>query len=191
MRIGVLAIQGDYAKHQAMLIQKGVEAPLIRTETELAACDGLIIPGGESTTMTTMLQKHGLWQPMIDFGRKKYIMGTCAGLILLAKEVPGHNYPTLSLLDIRVIRNAYGRQIDSFIDQVDITLEGHARSFTGVFIRAPKISRVGKDVKILGRHRQEVVMVENDHILGCTFHPELTTDASIHQYFMKKIHPGK
>lgn len=187
MRIGVLAIQGDYAKHQAMLLRMGVEAPLIRTASTLAECDGLIIPGGESTTMATMMQKHDLWQPIIEFGRHQAIMGTCAGLILLARSVPDHDLPTLGLLDITVTRNAYGRQVDSFIDQVTIELNGQSTGFAAVFIRAPKISHSGATVNIIGRHHRDAVMVENDRILACTFHPELTDDVSIHQYFQNKV----
>ncbi|MBN2355614.1 pyridoxal 5'-phosphate synthase glutaminase subunit PdxT [candidate division KSB1 bacterium] len=186
MRIGVLAVQGDYAKHHSMLLQMGLKTRLVRTDADLAGCDALIIPGGESTTMTTVMQKHGLWQPVIEFGRQKPIMGTCAGLILLATEVPDHGLPTLGLLDVAVIRNAYGRQVDSFVDQVTLDLNGKLNKYTGVFIRAPKISRSGANVKILGYHQQDIVMVETEHILACTFHPELTEDDAIHRYFHTK-----
>ena len=124
MRIGVLAIQGDYGKHQEMVVELGQEAPLVRTERELGECDGLIVPGGESTTLTILLQKHGLWDPLHEFGQRKAIFGTCTGLILLSREVRGHKLASLNLIDLTVERNAYGRQIDSFIDLVRLDLRG-------------------------------------------------------------------
>lgn len=186
MRIGVLAIQGDYAKHRSILLDLKVEAPLVREKTELAICDGLIIPGGESTTLSTLMEKHDLWQSVIKFGQRKSIFGTCAGIIVLAADVPGHGRPTLGLLDISVTRNAYGRQIDSFIDDVTLILNGKSHAMPGIFIRAPKITHCGEQVKIIGHYHQEIVMVENDNIMACTFHPELTSDPSVHQYFIHK-----
>jgi pyridoxal 5'-phosphate synthase pdxT subunit len=187
MRIGVLAIQGDYAKHASMLQSLGLESPQVRTEPDLNLCDGLIIPGGESTTLTTVMQKHGLWKPLLDFGRRKAIFGTCAGLIVLATDVPGHGLPTLGLLDVSVLRNAYGRQIDSFIDDISLSFDGTTRTLPGVFIRAPRITRCGPGVNIIGRHGGDIVLVETEHLLAATFHPELTKDRAIHEYFKHKV----
>ncbi len=187
MRIGVLAVQGDFGKHRDMLLRLDIEALLVRTPQALAQCDGVIIPGGESTTLTTVMQKHGLWQPLQEFGRRKVIFGTCAGLIIVANEVPGHAHSTLDLIDITVARNAYGRQVDSFIDTVKLELQGAAHTMEGVFIRAPKIVACGNSVHILGHYRKDVVAAENEHILVCTFHPELTDDTALHRYFLHKV----
>lgn len=187
MIIGVLAIQGDYARHREMLLAMGEETLLVRTADELAGCDGLIVPGGESTTLTTLLQKHGLWEPLQEFGRRKAIFGTCAGLILLASAARDHHCQTLGLIDLEVQRNAYGRQIDSFIDTVRLELNGQAGTMEGVFIRAPKIIHLGAAVTPLGWHGGDVVAAENTHILVSTFHPELTDDTTLHRYFTAKV----
>lgn len=187
MQIGVLAVQGDYAKHVEALQQLGQKPVLVRTEKELAVCDGLIIPGGESTTLTIVMQKHGLWEPLRTFGSEKMIFGTCAGLIILATEVPNHPFTPLQLIDITVERNAYGRQVDSFIDEVELTVRERVHRIPGFFIRAPRIIRVGDGTSIIGRHNGEIVMVENEHILAATFHPELTDDSFVHQYFLQKL----
>ncbi|HOY44230.1 MAG TPA: pyridoxal 5'-phosphate synthase glutaminase subunit PdxT [bacterium] len=187
MRIGVLAIQGDYGKHRQMLESLGQEAPLVRTERELEECDGLIVPGGESTTLTILLQKHGLWDPLQAFGRRKAIFGTCAGLILLSREVRDHKLASLNLIDLEVERNAYGRQIDSFIDRVRLDLRGTPGSMEGVFIRAPRIIACGMEVTPLGWHREEVVAAENEHIMVSTFHPELTESTLLHRHFLTKV----
>ncbi len=186
MQVGVLAIQGDYHCHVQTLLKLGVAPILVRTETELNRCSGLIIPGGESTTLTIVMQKHGLWEPLQRYGKQKTIFGTCAGLIILATETPNHPFAPLGLIDVTVERNAYGRQVDSFIDNVNLTLHKKKQRIPGFFIRAPKIRQVGKGVRILGKHRQEIVLVENEHILAATFHPELTEDASLHKYFLQK-----
>lgn len=186
MHIGVLAIQGDYAKHQEMLGKLGQESRLVRTEAELAACDGLILPGGESTTMMILLQKHGLWDPLRTFGRRKAIYGTCAGLILLAREVKDDTVATLNLIDLLVERNAYGRQIDSFIDTLRVEIAGYSGQMEGVFIRAPKILTCGPGVTPLAWHGNDPVAAENGHILVSTFHPELTDDPRFHRHFLSK-----
>jgi pyridoxal 5'-phosphate synthase pdxT subunit len=186
MQVGVLAVQGDYHCHVTALQKLGAEPLLVRTPAQLNQCAGLIIPGGESTTLTIVMQKHGLWEPLQRFGSKRTIFGTCAGLIILAVETPNHPFAPLGLIDVTVERNAYGRQIDSFIDNVNLTLHKKKLRIPGFFIRAPKIVRVGKAVRVLGKHRQEIVLVENEHILAATFHPELTDDLSLHQYFLQK-----
>jgi len=187
MPIGVLAIQGDFSKHVVALQRLGHTALLVRTTAELDQCDGLIIPGGESTTLTIVMQKHQLWEPLRRFGKEKVIFGTCAGLIILATKVPNHAFAPLGLIDVTVERNAYGRQKDSFIDDVNVTLNGRDHQIPGFFIRAPKILHTGQTTSVLGTHDDEIVLVENDHVLAATFHPELTNDTSIHDYFLHKI----
>ncbi len=128
-----------------------------------------------------------MFTPLKEFGKEKPIFGTCAGLITLASRVENYPQETLDLIDISVVRNAYGRQIDSFIDSIKIRLNNNITEYEGVFIRAPKIKRVGEGVRALAYHHDDIVMAENDHILVATFHPELTEDTRIHEYFLKKI----
>jgi len=170
MKIGVLAIQGDFAAHARALAKIGVLAVEIRRADELMNLDGLIIPGGESTTMLKFVQERG-----------KPIFGTCAGAILLARDVQNPPQASLGLIDIAVARNAYGRQVDSFISDVDSSMEGGP--LEAVFIRAPRILRVGPEVEIIARHGDEPVMVREKNILAATFHPELTADERVHRLF--------
>jgi 5'-phosphate synthase pdxT subunit len=186
MTIGILAVQGDFALHDKMLRQLDVETLLVRTKEMVNACHGLILPGGESTTLTNLLKKHGLWDELSAFAETRPIFGTCAGLIILAKRVVKNNLQPLGLIDISVERNAYGRQIDSFIDDITLHLDKQEQC-EGVFIRAPKIVAIGKSVMPLAWHKQDIVLVESDHILAGTFHPELTDNPKIHQYFIAKI----
>jgi 5'-phosphate synthase pdxT subunit len=187
VRIGVVAIQGDFERHQLILEKLQIEHIPVRNVDQLKQCDALIIPGGESTTILKLLKASKLSHSIKKFAQKKAIMGTCAGLIVLANKV--HNPPmeSLQLLDVEVTRNAYGRQIDSFIGDIRISLDEHTNDFEGVFIRAPKIIKVGQGIKSIGFHGKEVVMVENSHILAATFHPELTNDTSIHEHFANKV----
>jgi len=187
VKIGILALQGDFAKHGRMVRLLGHEAVFVRYPQELAHCDKLIIPGGESTTLLKLIEKNHMREPLIDFGKQKAVMGTCAGLIILSNDAPGLPHQPLGLIDIAVRRNAYGRQIDSFVDDVSITLNHEQSTFTAVFIRAPKIKSVGKGVAILGRHGQDIVLAATRHILVATFHPELTEDTRIHDYFINTI----
>ncbi len=187
MDIGILSLQGDFAKHAAAVERLGHTARLVRYERELKQCDKLIIPGGESTTILKLVEKNELRPALLDFGKNRAIMGTCAGLIVLSTEAGDLPHEPFRLIDLEVERNAYGRQIDSFIDTVKIRLNGEVIDFEGVFIRAPKIRSVGEDVRILGYHKEDVVMAANAHILVATFHPELTDDLRIHQYFIDKV----
>ncbi len=187
MKIGILAVQGDFELHGKMLTNLGVEYTLVRLPRDLASCQGLIIPGGESTTFVKLLKKSGLFEELRKFGRQKTIMGTCAGLIILARKIRNYPLETLGLINIEVERNAYGRQIDSFVDNVEINLNGTIKNFEAVFIRAPKIVRLGEGVTALGKHKSDIVLAENKHILVATFHPELTDDTRIHEYFLKKV----
>lgn len=186
MKIGVVAIQGDFERHQQVLEKLQIEHIPVRNIDQLNLCDALIIPGGESTTILKLFKTYKLNQAIKKFSKERAIMGTCAGLILLANKVHNPSMESLQLLDVEVTRNAYGRQIDSFIGDIRISLDEQTNDFEGVFIRAPKINKVGQGTKSIGFLGQDVVMVENSHILAATFHPELTDDTSIHEYFLNK-----
>ena len=187
MIIGILAIQGDFELHQKVLSKIHVDNIFVKTLQDLNKCSGLIIPGGESTTFVKLMKANNLFNPVIAFGRKKAIMGTCAGLIILAEKVHNLDLETLKLIDIEVSRNAYGRQIDSFIDHFELSITNNKSLFEGVFIRAPKIVKMGEGIRALGFHKNDVVLAENENILVATFHPELTEDTRIHEYFITKV----
>lgn len=189
--IGVLALQGDYEKHLQMLQRLGCGGRLVYTAEDLQACDGLIVPGGESTTLILLMKKHGLWEPIRNFARRRPYFGTCAGCIVAARNVLGREQESLDLIDIAVERNAYGRQVDSFIDEVQIVLNGQYGVYEGVFIRAPKIRALGEGVQTLGKHGKDVVLAQQKHVLVATFHPELTDDPTIHQYFLDIVQRRK
>jgi len=187
-KVGILALQGDYILHQQTLQNIKQDCFLVRTKDELKKCDALIIPGGESTTIRKLASENGLFDAIKNFGKEKPIMGTCAGLILLAKEVSDSRVEeNLALLDISVKSNAYGRQINSFVQVGKINLQNGNPNFEMVFIRAPKIVDVGKTVEKIGFCDDEVVMVRHKNLLGLSFHPELTSDTRIHQYFVDQF----
>jgi pyridoxal 5'-phosphate synthase pdxT subunit len=190
-RVGVLALQGDFAAHAAAVERAGAEPVLVRDAEQLEGLDGLVIPGGESTTMLKLLHYDGLMEPLARFGREKPIFGTCAGAILLASEVTRPNQESLALMDIGVERNGYGRQLDSRVANIDPEPEFEQRSQPGkleaVFIRAPIIRRVGPETKVLARYQGDPVLVEQGRHLVATFHPELTPDARVHSYFLEKL----
>jgi 5'-phosphate synthase pdxT subunit len=189
IRVGVLALQGDFAKHIAQMQSLGVEVQEVRMPEELHACHGLIIPGGESTVMHKLLDFMHMQKALLQFAEKKPIFGTCAGLILMAKTVKNSFLDSLNLLDITVERNAFGRQIDSFqIDvQVNFSESGPEKTIQACFIRAPRIVTWGKSVKILSELEKEPVLVQEGHHLGASFHPELTNSSLIHAYFLQII----
>jgi len=187
MIIGILAIQGDFELHQKVLYGIRTDNILVKTPQDLNKCNGLIIPGGESTTFVKLMKVNNLFNSVIAFGQNKAIMGTCAGLIILAKKVHNLEHETLKLIDIEVSRNAYGRQIDSFIDHIELSINNNKSLFEGVFIRAPKIVKIGEGARSLGFHKNDVVLAENENILAATFHPELTEDTRIHEYFVTKV----
>ncbi|MGH9432590.1 MAG: pyridoxal 5'-phosphate synthase glutaminase subunit PdxT [Terriglobia bacterium] len=186
--IGILAVQGDFALHARMLEKIGVPFRLVKHASEFAEIGGLILPGGESTTMLRFLAEEKLDAAIRQFAADgKPIFGTCAGAILLAREVLNPPQERLGLLDITVERNGYGRQIDSSVQQGDLPeLADHPVEM--VFIRAPIIRRVGEAVRVLGRAAGQPVLVEQDNVLAATFHPELTPDETIHRYFLGKAH---
>ncbi|MEK6322132.1 MAG: pyridoxal 5'-phosphate synthase glutaminase subunit PdxT [Acidobacteriota bacterium] len=184
--IGVLAIQGDFAAHARALRRIGASAIEVRRAVDLCPVDGLIIPGGESTTMLKFIEEESLAVPITDFARAgKPIFGTCAGAILLARQVYNPTQPSLGLIDIAVERNAYGRQVDSFIAVVETSFEGGA--LEAVFIRAPKIKQVGPNVEVLASLNQEPVLVREHNIVGATFHPELSADDRMHRLFVEMV----
>jgi len=192
-RVGVLALQGDYQAHQRALERAGAEVVEVRTAADLENVEGLVIPGGESTTMVKLLEREKLLDPLREFGRRRPIFGTCAGAILLATEVANAAQASLGLpaqaslglMDMQVERNAYGRQLDSRIAHLDP--EGMDGGLEAVFIRAPIIRQVGKDAKVLATYQGDPVLVEQGRHLAATFHPELTDDARIHLMFLQKI----
>ena len=187
--IGVLALQGDFEAHREALQRAGARVRPVRTAAELNGVDGLIIPGGESTTMLKLLDYENLFEPLRRFGAEKPIFGTCAGAILLASEVVNPPQPSLSLLDMTVERNGYGRPIDSRIAQIE--LEGD-RAAEAVFIRAPVIRRVGPDAKVLATYLNAPVLVAQGRHLAATFHPELNqTDNRIHSLFVDKVNSAR
>jgi len=185
--VGILAIQGDFAMHAKMLDAMGAPWMLVKHPADLEAISGLIMPGGESTTMLKLFALGGIGTAIKEFAAKgKPIYGTCAGAILLAKEVLNPPQERLGLIDIAIERNAYGRQIDSSVQAGECPdLTDHPVEM--VFIRAPIIRRVGEGVRVLGRCGTLPVLVEEGNILAGTFHPELTADQTVHQYFLKKL----
>jgi 5'-phosphate synthase pdxT subunit len=185
--IGVLAIQGDFALHAKMLERIGAPYMLVKHASDLAEVGGLIMPGGESTTMLKFLSGEGMGKAIKQFAAAgQPVFGTCAGAILLAKEVLNPAQERLGLLDISIERNAYGRQVDSSVRQGECP-ELSPRPVEMVFIRAPIIRRVGEGVRVLGRCDGLPVLVEQDNLLAATFHPELTEDETVHWYFLKKL----
>jgi 5'-phosphate synthase pdxT subunit len=190
-KVGVLALQGDFEAHGNALRRAGAEPVFVRTRAELESVDGLVIPGGESTTMLKLLRLEDLYEPLSEFGRTKPIFGTCAGAILLAREVCNPAQESLGLMNIGIERNAYGRQIDSRVAEVEPSAEFAERTAPGgleaVFIRAPIIRRVGDEARVLASYNGDPVLVEQGRHLVATFHPELTADSRVHELFLKKL----
>lgn len=187
MKIGVLALQGAFAEHQQMLARCGVEAPQVRLPEQLAELDGLILPGGESTTIGKLLRRYGFVQPLQSFAREgKGLWGTCAGMIVLAREVvdglPDQLH--LDLLDLRVTRNAFGRQVDSFQTPLELPILG-SEPFPAVFIRAPLAQPLG-EVEVLASYQGQVVAARQGSVMATSFHPELSPDPRLHQWFCQQ-----
>jgi pyridoxal 5'-phosphate synthase pdxT subunit len=180
--IGVLALQGAFDVHAKRLTELGASACLIRKPEELGLIDALVIPGGESTTFLKHLERAGFFTALDTFVRNKPVFGTCAGCILLAKEVANPTQPSFGVLDISVERNAYGRQNDSVILHAETTLPGGPMEM--VFIRAPRISRIGPSIEVFARRDGDPVLVRSGRILAATFHPELSEDRRVHQLFL-------
>jgi pyridoxal 5'-phosphate synthase pdxT subunit len=190
-RVGVLSLQGDFEAHGRALERAGAEAVYVRTAADLEDLDGLIIPGGESTTMLKLLHMEDLMGPLAEFGRKKPIFGTCAGAILLANRVSNPSQESLALVDLAIERNAYGRQVDSRVVNIDADPSFSTRTRPGsieaVFIRAPIIREVGPKARVLAEYEGDPVLVEDGRHLISTFHPELTGDSRVHELFLSKL----
>jgi 5'-phosphate synthase pdxT subunit len=185
-KVGVLALQGDVEKHMLAVERSGAEAVAVRTPEALGAVDALILPGGESTTQGMLLERYGLMEPL----RRRTVegmpvLGTCTGLILLAREIAGSEQPRIGALDVTVRRNAYGRQVDSFEADIPVPALGEV-PMRAVFIRAPVIERVGPEVEVLASVEDRPVLVRQGGILGCAFHPELTEDTRIHESLVRR-----
>lgn len=188
MTVGVLALQGAFAKHIAMLHALGVEAMEVRKPEDLSTCDGLIIPGGESTTIFRQIHFIHLVPSLREFSKSKPVFGTCAGLILMSNEIISDAMTPFGWLDVSVERNAYGRQAESFVQEIELHLESRQRHpMQAIFIRAPRICRTGVKVEILAEINGEPVLVKEGHYLGATFHPELSQDSAIHEYFIGMV----
>lgn len=187
MKVGVLALQGAFLEHQEVLHRLGVEANQVRLPEELEGLQGLIIPGGESTTIGKLLKEYRLDEAIKDkVGAGMAIFATCAGLILLARKAGGLPFPSLGLIDIEVQRNAYGRQVDSFEADIEVPALPDG-TFHAIFIRAPVINRVEPEVEVVARLGDDIVAARQGKLLVATFHPELTRDLRFHAYFLNAL----
>jgi pyridoxal 5'-phosphate synthase pdxT subunit len=184
-RVGVLAIQGDYAAHAEALTESGAEPVEVRKPEELDDLNGLVLPGGESTTMLKFLEKRHFFDALKEYCRRHPVFGTCAGTILLARDVQNPAQRSLGVLDIVVERNAYGRQIDSSILTAQTSLPGGPLEM--VFIRAPRIVRTGSAVEVLARRDDFATLVRQGNVLAATFHPELSSDRRVHKAFVETV----
>ncbi len=185
-RVGILAIQGDVEAHAAAVRGVGAIPVRVLREKDLDGLAALILPGGESTTITKGMDRLGLWQPLAEFANGgRPILGTCAGAILMAREVEHHPVQTLSLIDVTARRNAYGTQVDSFAAQVDPGGADRLSGFRCVFIRAPQLRRPGPEVEVLARVAGEAVLVQQGRCLAATFHPELSEDRRVHRLLLE------
>lgn len=182
--VGILALQGAFLEHARSVAACGARAVEIRKPEQLYGCDALIIPGGESTAIGKLMDQFGIFEPVCRFGAEgRPIFGTCAGMVLLAKEIEGSEQPRLGLMDITVRRNAFGRQVDSFEADIDVPVLG-GPPVRGVFIRAPYVTAVGPGAETLAVFDGKVVLVRQGRLLAGAFHPELTTDTRLHEYFL-------
>mgnify|MGYP005837316471 CR=1 FL=1 len=187
MLIGVLALQGAFREHQEMLAACGVKTIQVRRPAELEKVDALVIPGGESTTIGKLMKDYGLFEPIKKRGEEGMpIFGTCAGLVLLAKEIEGSNQERIGLMNVAAKRNAYGRQVDSFEEDLEIPALGN-EPFRAVFIRAPYITGTAPGVEVLAVHDGKVVCAREGVFLAAAFHPELTDDPRMHKYFLEIV----
>lgn len=186
MKIGVLALQGAVAEHIRMIEKAGAEGIAIKRPEQLEEIQGLIIPGGESTTIGKLMKTYGFIEAIRSLAdERKPVFGTCAGLILVAKQIKDQAEAHLKLMDIEVSRNAFGRQRESF--ETDLVVKGLDDPIRAVFIRAPLINKVGEKVQVLSTYKDQIVAAREDHILAASFHPELTDDYRLHQYFIEMV----
>lgn len=186
MKIGVLALQGAVAEHIRMLELAGAEGVAVKRVEQLKDLQGIVLPGGESTTIGKLMRTYGFLDELKEFSKQgKPIFGTCAGMILLAKEISGQSDAHLQLMDMKVARNAYGRQRESF--EADLEVKGIDENVRAVFIRAPLIEEVGQGVEVLSVHQGQMVAARQGHLLAASFHPELTDDYRMHAYFLDMV----
>jgi len=185
VKIGVLAMQGNYQQHQSKLTELGVESVQVKYSTDLDDCDALIIPGGESTTISKLLTTNKLRKSIKDFAMNKPILGTCAGMIILSKSEPTRNMIPLEIMDYSVERNGWGRQVDSFVD--NIVLEKQKTEFPATFIRAPKLTQFDTNLTVLATYKNEVVCVTDGKHIACSFHPEIGKNTDIHSLLINNI----
>lgn len=183
--VGILALQGAYQKHVESLTRLGVTSRLIRQPAELDDCQGLIIPGGESTTISLLIQEYGFYEPIRSFARDNAVMGVCAGMIMMASEVDDQRVIPLKLLPFKALRNYYGRQVKSF--SAEIKLGFDSNTFNAPFIRAPGIEILSPELEVLATLENEVVMTGSGKHVALSFHPELTADTRIHEYWLKQF----
>ncbi|MFD2614448.1 pyridoxal 5'-phosphate synthase glutaminase subunit PdxT [Paenibacillus gansuensis] len=190
MKIGVLALQGAVAEHIRMIEQAGAEGVAVKKTEQLAELDGIIIPGGESTTIGKLMRKYGFLDALKQFAAEgKGVFGTCAGLIIVADQIAGGDEPHLQLMNMTVARNAFGRQRESF--ETDLPVKGIDEPIRAVFIRAPLIRAVGPEVEILSTYNDEIVAAKQGNVLATSFHPELTDDYRLHSYFADMIRAAR
>lgn len=190
--IGILALQGDYEAHSKQLKAVGATPVEVRLPKDLNGLDALILPGGESTTMNKLIDRFGLRQPLVDFCKSKPVWGTCAGMIMLSKKIEDNqsNVTPFGLLDIDVLRNGYGRQVFSFEDEIDVSLGNGTSKLAATFIRAPKVTRIGHDVVVLAKFKNDPVLIRQKNVLASAFHTELGTDTTLLTYFLSKVLNG-
>lgn len=190
IKVGVLALQGAVREHIRAIEECGAEAVIIKKKEHLEEIDGIVMPGGESTAIRRLIDKYDFMDGLKEFAQSgKPMFGTCAGLILLAKNLVGYSEPHIGAMDVTVERNSFGRQKESFEASLDIA--GVAEDYNAVFIRAPHIVEAGENVEVLAKHNERIVMAREGNILGCSFHPELTDDHRITSYFINMIKETK
>ena len=186
MIIGVLALQGNFEMHQNMLAELDIPSILVKYPYELEKCDGLIIPGGESSTMSKLIDSHGLRLPLVEYSKNNSIFGTCAGMILLSSTGSSKNLYPLNIMDFSVIRNGWGRQIFSFTKEVYVDFTTGIQ-FSATFIRAPKVKTISNSINVLSKLNEEIILLSDGFHLASSFHPEFGTDTQIHNYFINLV----
>ncbi|MBT9164315.1 MAG: Pyridoxal 5'-phosphate synthase subunit PdxT [candidate division WS2 bacterium] len=187
MNIGILALQGAFLEHQKILTKMGLNSSLVKETSDLDKIEGIILPGGESTSMRLISQRKKLWSELklrLNLGLPAF--GTCAGAILLSKSIVEEDTETLGLIDVQVKRNAYGRQVDSFDDFIDLKFSPE-KAYLAIFIRAPRFEKIGPQVELLAEHQNQPVLLREKNVIISSFHPELTDDLRIHSYFIDII----
>lgn len=187
MKIGVVAVQGAFAEHARIFGDLGADTVLVRLPKHLDGVDGLVFPGGESTSIGRLMRDYNLMEPIRELGQQGLpMLGTCAGMILLAKRIEGEPEPHLGLMDVTVVRNSFGRQRESFETDLDIPVLGKPH-LHAVFIRAPHITSIGEGVEVLARYEDRIVGVKQGNLVALSFHPELTNDYRVHKYFLSLV----